>query len=92
MKRPCLGCGTPTNGSRCPTHQAQRDATWRGDWPAHASATVTAYRVEHGDVCPGWGTPAHDVAPSDWVCDHDVGPLCRACNGRKAGGWDKGYR
>jgi hypothetical protein len=26
-KRPCLGCGTLTNGSRCPNCQPQRDTT-----------------------------------------------------------------
>lgn len=39
MRRPCLDCGTPTRGNRCPQHQAERyaaierqrgDATQRG--------------------------------------------------------------
>lgn len=91
MKRTCLDCGTPTTGSRCPTHQAERDARWQGDWPAQSKAAIQNYRTIHGDICPGWGVSPHPIAPSDWVTDHDEGPLCRACNGRKAGGHDKGY-
>jgi hypothetical protein len=43
--------------------------------------------AQHGQVCPGWGRPAHES--TDLVVDHDVGPLCRSCNSRKAATVDK---
>jgi 5-methylcytosine-specific restriction protein A len=95
-RRPCLDCGVPTPGTRCPTHtrqhDQQRNATrthYRGDWPALARAVVAQHRATHGDWCPGWAVPPHPA--TDLTCDH-VDPrsltsglrvLCRACNGRR---------
>lgn len=94
--RTCLDCGRPTSGSRCPAHEAlrqqERNASrpqYRGDWPAYSRSTIDAYRTTHGDTCPGYGRSAHAIDPGEWTCDHDLGPLCRSCNGRKGGGDDK---
>jgi 5-methylcytosine-specific restriction enzyme A len=48
---------------------------------------MAEHRACHGDWCPGFGLPAH--ADADLVVDHDVGVLCRSCNGRKAATVDK---
>jgi 5-methylcytosine-specific restriction protein A len=98
VRRPCLDCGTLTNGTtRCDpctraTRRARGSATARGynaAWARHAKATIAAHRRRHGDTCPGWDRPAHPIAPADWVCDHDIGPLCRSCNGTKAATLDR---
>lgn len=62
-------------------------------------ATVQAWRTEHGDWCPGWQTPPHDVQPPHILtADHlypvgvggaEDGPLtvlCNSCNSRKRDG------
>lgn len=96
LARPCVACSTPTTTTRCPAceqrHQAERNASrpqYRGDWPAQSRSAIAAYRAGHGDVCPGYGRAPHAIAASEWTCDHDRGPLCRPCNGRKGGGDDK---
>lgn len=88
-KRPCLKCGTLTDGSRCPTHR--RDNTNRER--QRRAATVAAHRAQHGDWCPGWHTPPHPS--TDLTADHptdvatggsehqDLNVLCRSCNSRK---------
>lgn len=86
--RPCLTCGTPANGTRCPTHEQQHQAsrnqrrTWyHGDWPARSRAARSAHLAAHGPVCPGYQRPAHPVDPSDLQLDHTTGRvLCRWCN------------
>jgi 5-methylcytosine-specific restriction enzyme A len=95
MQRPCLECGKPCQGSRCPTHQAAWKANrnarpqWKGNWPTVARNTIAAYRATHGDICPGWGHDPHPIAPTQWTCDHDLGPMCRSCNGRKGAVHDR---
>ena len=53
MKRPCLDCGQPATGPRCPTHQRQQRAKYttpahtkgRAGWaPLVATGTVTCWR------------------------------------------------
>lgn len=81
--RRCLGCGTPTTSSRCPTCRSTQRAKYAGAWPAHSRTTITAHIEAHGHWCPGWHAPAHPS--TDLTLDH--GPpervLCRACNSRK---------
>ena len=83
---------------RCPgceaTHQRHRNASrpqYRGDWPTESKQRIAVYRAQHGDVCPGWsGDPTpHPIHPSQWTCDHDEGPMCRAHNGSKGGSHDR---
>lgn len=83
--RRCLECGVLVRGaSRCPAHRRAQRAKYAGDWPERARRAITAYRLTHGDVCPGWGRrPPHPIAAGDWTCDHEVGPLCRSCNTSK---------
>ncbi len=79
--RPCIDCGRPTPGRRCPTHQAAhergrtarptnltRDTTERN----RRAAAVAAHRAINGDWCPGWNTrPAHHVHPPNILtADH----------------------
>lgn len=93
--RPCLDCGNPTFNTRClPCNSARnrtrnanprRQQRYGGDWPKQARQAIATHRATHGDVCPGWGRTPHNVPPTVWTCDHDLGPLCRSCNSRKAG-------
>jgi len=102
----CLGCGDPTPGPdpRCPAcRSARNSATWarkreRRPLPyaerQRRAAVVQAWREQMGDVCPGWGRPAH--ASSDLTADHvtayaatgdessELTVLCRSCNSRKS--------
>lgn len=94
--RPCLDCGAITHGGpRCPTctrthRRSQGSATARGynaAWARHAQQAITDYRARHGDICPGFRREPH--AATDWACDHDLGPMCRSCNARKAATADR---
>jgi 5-methylcytosine-specific restriction protein A len=98
INRYCIGCGTPTrNGTRCPACERARNvargsAHQRGythQWAKDARAAIARYRATHGDVCPAWDREPHLIAPHLWTCDHDVGPLCRACNSRKGATVDR---
>lgn len=81
--------------NRCPAHQAEYDrqrgtTAQRGyghQWQQYAKQAIAQHLKVHGPVCPGWDTPPH--SSDDLVCDHDVGPMCRACNSRKAAIADK---
>ena len=97
-RRPCLGCGRATTGARCPTcqqaHDAQRwqakSGRYNGAWRRTSRDAIAAHRAQHGDICPGWKREPHPA--TDWVTDHDVGPLCRSCNAVKAATFDKERR
>ena len=86
--RPCLDCGTPTTGTRCPTHQRERQRarnqrrTWyHGDWERTSRAARAAHLAQHGPICPGHQRPPHPVDPPDLQLDHTTGQvLCRWCN------------
>lgn len=98
--RPCLTCGTPANGTRCPTHEQQHQAsrnqrrTWyHGDWTRRSREARAEHLANHGPVCPGYQRPPHPVRPDQLTLDH-VDPrqssagltvLCRSCNSRKGG-------
>lgn len=82
MRRPCLICGTPTNGSRCPAHRIHRNRG--GRTTRTVRATLSA---RDGDLC------AHCGGPGPYQIDHviplaDNGPdtlenlrlLCRTCH------------
>jgi hypothetical protein len=96
-RRRCLDCTTLTSTSRCPRCAAAADrdrrarlghpARYGGDWDRRSRDIRAAWLAEHGPLCPGWDTPAHDA--TDLVVDHDIGVLCRPCNSRKAATTDK---
>jgi hypothetical protein len=99
--RPCLDCGGATKKARCADCERSRDrqlwASGKGDrydtaWRRHSRRTIADHIAAVGPVCPGWSVGAHVVEPSAFVCDHDVGPLCRSCNSRKAATFDKEVR
>lgn len=80
--RPCLDCGRPTDGNRCPTHRRERESqraprpttlTRDAEERKRRTAAVAAHRARFGDWCPGWKRPAHDVvAPNVLTADHIV--------------------
>lgn len=86
--RPCLTCGTPANGTRCPTHQAQHQAkrnqrrTWyHGDWEQRSKQARAQHLANHGPTCPGYQRPPHPVRPDQLQLDHTTGHvLCNTCN------------
>jgi hypothetical protein len=86
--KPCLTCGAPSKGTRCPSCQGQLDrgrnqrrVQYHGDW-TRRSATVRAKWVsEHGWVCQGWGRQPHGVPEGGLHLDHTTGRvLCPTCN------------
>jgi hypothetical protein len=101
--KPCLDCGTLTAAARCtacarPRERARTQAKRRRRPYTHAeqqrrAAAVTAWRTQHGNLCPGWQRPAHHA--TDLTADHidPVGAggsedgaltvLCRSCNSRR---------
>jgi 5-methylcytosine-specific restriction protein A len=98
-RRLCADCPNPAppGHTRCPpcdrTHRTRythRNQQYRGTWPTTAARRIANYRARHGDICPGYGTEPHPT--TDWVCDHDLGPMCRSCNSRKAATTDRARR
>lgn len=90
-KRPCLTCGVPTTGTRCPTHKAELKAVRNAHAPA-ARHLVAEWIEQHGYWCPGWRRPPH--SSTDLTADHAIplaagsnepptGVLCRSCNSSK---------
>jgi 5-methylcytosine-specific restriction enzyme A len=92
--RPCLDCGTPARGSRCPRDQREHErrrgsATERGYDSAWRKLTIRAKAAQ--PWCSACGTTR------DLTVDHrdpstkgradltlaDVDVLCRSCNSRK---------
>lgn len=94
MRRPCLECGTPTEGTRCPTHRKAWDrgrrptATRRGYDRDHRAARA-ALRDGLPGLC-GYGCGTLLFPDGDWVAAHRVDgqpefgwlASCRRCNER----------
>lgn len=76
----------PGSAARARAKRARYDSA---DWRRQRAATLAAWRVAHGDWCPGWGIDPHPT--SDLTVDHvdpgtlaaGVAVLCRSCNARK---------
>jgi 5-methylcytosine-specific restriction protein A len=54
--KPCISCGTPSRGSRCPTHEIRNGSTrqWRSTRAAilardHWQCQICGHRAEHVD-------------------------------------------
>lgn len=87
MRRPCLVCGTPTPGARCPAHARPTSRETRGYGTAHREA-----RRRLGESMPapcGYGcgtilTAATFVAAHVIDGDPSAGWIasCRSCNER----------
>ena len=93
------GCPGMTTATRCTSHQqaweAERNARrpqYGNAWERFAKAAIASYRLVHGDLCPGWRVGPHPIHPSQWTCDHDLGPMCRSCNSRKGALLDRPAR
>ncbi len=85
---PCLDCGAPTRGNRCPAHRKAREHA-RGSrqergytdaWLTAARQAIATHVAAHGPVCPGWQRPPHPVDAAELTGDHHValaqgGPL-----------------
>lgn len=86
VKSPCLTCGTPTHGTRCPRHTLSRPTYAENQ---RRAAAVQNWITQVGYWCPGWNRDGHHT--TDLTADHiqprshhgDNGPLrilCRSCN------------
>jgi hypothetical protein len=93
-RRPCIVCGTPSNGPRCRQHTRTKPGR---SWSERQRrrATVQAHIAQHGQICPGYSRPPHYA--EDLTAEHiyprsiygDNGPLavlCLSCNSAKAPG------
>ena len=87
-RRPCIECGTPTTGSRCPTHARTNDRSTRGYGPAHQQARANLKLTLPAPCGYGCGTALNP--DGNWVAAHvidgnpDAGWIasCRSCNER----------
>lgn len=75
--RPCLVCGVPSDGSRCPAHQIrpQERETYRPYTRLHyklKAITVQRWVARYGWVCPGYKRPAHPVRPGGLEGEHII--------------------
>ena len=78
--RPCLDCGTPTPGTRCPACAPAENQRRQRTKPTATTRTsrerrrrahaVQAWRRLHGDWCPGYDVPPH--ADADLCADHII--------------------
>lgn len=92
MRKPCIICGTPTQGTRCRSCPPARPGYGNTERLRRKQA-VDAHRAEYGNWCPGWQRAPHPA--TDLTADHitavavggaENGPLsvlCRSCNSRK---------
>lgn len=86
-RRPCIVCGQPGNGSRCPRHQ-RPGTTARGYGTEHQAARADLARTLPAPCGYGCGTTLTPDGP--WVAAHviDGDPTagwiasCRSCNER----------
>lgn len=80
MLRPCLTCGRPTNGSRCPAHTIRNGSTRSWRRIRAQILALDAYR------CQRCGLPAtevdHIIPVADGGTDHpsNLRSLCHACH------------
>lgn len=74
--RPCLVCGTPADGPRCPAHQLRKPASRAPGYDRRHRAiteqTIARWVAQQGWICPGWRRPEHPVAPGGLEGDHII--------------------
>lgn len=87
--KPCLDCGTLSQGSRCPDHARARDRIrvarrgriYKGDWQARARQQVS------DEPWCAWCGASTDLVADHVVAGDPASPtqtLCRSCNSIKA--------
>ena len=94
LRRPCIDCGTPTNGTRCPLHQREADARRHAKQKAHGRNTARWRQLRRqaiardGGRCTRCGKPGRSVHlhPSlkgrhDLATLIDCTTLCASCHG-----------
>lgn len=87
-RRPCIVCGQPSNGPRCPRHQRTNNSHQRGYGAAHQRARAQLALTLPAPCGYGCGTQLNPNGP--WVAAHriDGDPTagwiasCRSCNER----------
>ena len=74
--RPCLVCGTPAEGSRCPLHKLRRETKPHAPYDrrhrALTRAVVEAWVRRYGWVCPGYQIAEHPVPPGGLEGEHII--------------------
>jgi hypothetical protein len=66
MMKPCLDCGTPANGNRCPDHAAQRQAIiQRGQ---NMRRAIKGGRSKYGGAHVKGGRAVRATASHCWLC------------------------
>lgn len=90
VQRPCIVCGVPTAGTRCPVHEAERTArvdARRGSSTARGYgyrwSLLRAEAIRRQPFCADCGattdlTGDHRVWPARTLAD--VAVVCRGCN------------
>jgi len=72
MMKPCLDCGTPANGNRCPQHAAQRQAVLqRGQNQRRA---IHGGRSKYGGAPQRGGRAVRATATVCWLCGGTTDP------------------
>jgi hypothetical protein len=72
MMKPCLDCGTPANGNRCPQHAAQRQAVLqRGQNQRRA---IKGGRSKYGGAYARGGRVVRANATVCWLCGGTTDP------------------
>ena len=80
MMKPCLDCGTPTEGNRCPTHAAERRATLqrsqnirranRGGRSKYGGAHQRGGRAVRANATVCWLCGSGPIPDDPWQADH----------------------
>jgi hypothetical protein len=72
MMKPCIDCGTPSNGTRCPTHAAQRGATLQAS--QNARRKQTGGRSKYGGTYQRGARGVRATATVCWLCGGPANP------------------
>jgi hypothetical protein len=68
MKQPCLDCGTPTSGTRCPTHL--RAHLHKRDTRQTAARKQQGGRPKYGGTYRGEAAAVRATATVCWLCTY----------------------
>lgn len=93
----CLNHARDHDRAREATRPSPQQRGYGEAWRNIRDPIIQTWREQHGDVCPGWGVPAHDVTPPNLLTGDHLVPkdqgggdepdnvivLCKRCQGRK---------